>query len=129
MRKLNILVVDDREDERHSLVDALTHGGHKVIEAGSAAAAEDIISGTTRLDWVITDFNLEGRDGKNGLDVLTYLVRTRPACRGALTSRVLHHTTRDDAASLGFKGFHKADYKEFFLEVGIIEQPMREQSE
>lgn len=119
---MNILIVDDTEDGRQPLAEALREfGGHSVHEAGTVARAKEYISSLPELDWVITDFNLDR--GNFGLEVLQHLHDSRPKCKGALTSGLLRPEPRKQAEGLGYHTFTKAAYLVFFLKHGLIHAP------
>src|SRR5215813_3290887 len=62
INKEQILVVDDEEDLRKSIVEILTLDGFEVDEAGSAEEAAEKLS-QTAYDVLITDYNLPGKTG------------------------------------------------------------------
>src|SRR5256714_695033 len=62
INKEQILVVDDEEDLRKSIVEVLTLDGFEVDQAGSAEEAAEKLS-QTAYDVLITDYNLPGRTG------------------------------------------------------------------
>jgi DNA-binding response OmpR family regulator len=58
----NILVVDADRSSRAFLADNLTADGYEVLEAGTIAAAQRLLS-TSRLDLAIVDLGLPDGDG------------------------------------------------------------------
>src|SRR5215469_11285210 len=62
IQKEQILVVDDEEDLRKSIVEILTMEGFEVDQAGSAEEAAEKLS-QTAYDVLITDHNLPGKTG------------------------------------------------------------------
>jgi len=62
INKEQILVVDDEEDLRKSIVEILTLDGFEVDQAGSAEEAAEKLS-QTAYDVLITDYNLPGKTG------------------------------------------------------------------
>ena len=62
LAKEQILVVDDEEDLRHSIVEILTLDGFEVDQAGSAEEAAEKLS-QTAYDVLITDHNLPAKTG------------------------------------------------------------------
>jgi len=62
INKEQILVVDDEEDLRKSIVEILTLDGFEVDQAGSAEEAAEKLS-QHAYDVLITDHNLPGKTG------------------------------------------------------------------
>jgi len=60
--RLNILVVEDHDDLRDSLVEVLQSKGHQVVGLSCAEEVDDSL-GTRLLDVLIVDLNLPGEDG------------------------------------------------------------------
>ena len=59
---LNLLIVEDNDDLRDSLADALGTRGHHVVALDCAEAVPEQAE-LTRLDLAIVDLNLPGEDG------------------------------------------------------------------
>ncbi|MFC3078342.1 response regulator [Phenylobacterium terrae] len=70
-----VLLVDDDEMVRESTVQMLQQLGFKVLEAGSGAAALEIIESRTRLDLMLVDFAMPGM---NGAEVARAVAARRP---------------------------------------------------
>lgn len=60
--RFNILVVEDNDDLREAIVDALTHRGHHVRGVDCAEALPEM-TGRAGIDVLIVDLNLPGEDG------------------------------------------------------------------
>jgi CheY-like chemotaxis protein len=58
-----ILVVDDDDDIRRVLRRLLEQAGHRVVEADSAAAAMELITGGTPPNAVVSDVLMPGKTG------------------------------------------------------------------
>lgn len=58
-----LLIVDDDEAFRRIIVTWLRHRGFEVLEADSAEAADDLLSGGTEPALVLLDLNLPGNTG------------------------------------------------------------------
>ena len=69
-----ILIVDDEDNVRSFLKEALTRDGHKVVAVESGEAALKVIA-EREFDLALIDLNL---GGINGMEVLTALNRTAP---------------------------------------------------
>jgi two-component system chemotaxis sensor kinase CheA len=59
----NVLLVDDSAFFREMLSPVLKAAGYKVISAGSAEQALDLLASGPRIDVLITDVEMPGRDG------------------------------------------------------------------
>ena len=62
--RLTVLVVEDELLVRQVTVDALTHAGYRVLEAGTAEAGLAILKAAGRVDALVTDIGLPGMDGR-----------------------------------------------------------------
>lgn len=89
-----LLLVDDEEDIRNMLRDALVLRGHEVDVAASATAALDLAK-TTTYDVAIIDYVLPG---KRGLDLLHELRTGQPFLRSIIISGQIDHDTIDAKA-------------------------------
>ena len=78
-----ILVVEDSEDVRSYSVTILRELGYKVLEAGDAEKALQILEGTDRIDLLFTDVVLPGKNGRVLADSAKLL---RPSLRVLFTT-------------------------------------------
>jgi two-component system, cell cycle sensor histidine kinase and response regulator CckA len=79
-----ILLVDDEAPVRRLARLVLEKGGYRVLEAGSGAAAMDLLgSHSGRLDLVLTDAVMPGLSGRS---LLAQVASARPEARGVLMS-------------------------------------------
>ncbi len=60
--ELSIAVVEDHDDLREAMVEALTSQGHRVVAMPDAECFSEVIA-STPVDLVIVDLNLPGEDG------------------------------------------------------------------
>lgn len=75
-RHLRVLVVEDEALIRWSIVETLAHGGHTVVEAGSASTAVRELSNTPEpVDVVLLDYRLPD---SNDLGLLADIRRLVP---------------------------------------------------
>ena len=75
-RTLRVLVVEDEPLIRWSIAETLTHGGHTVVEAGSATAAVREMTGAPdSIDVVLLDYRLPD---SNDLGLLAAVRRLMP---------------------------------------------------
>ena len=58
-----ILIVDDDDDVRVTQAEALQHLGYRVVEAGSGAAALDILGQREDIDALVLDYGMPGMTG------------------------------------------------------------------
>ncbi len=63
-RPAAILVVEDDEGVRRSMCEALSAGGHRVLEADSAEQALLLATGGQKLDLLVSDLILPGMSGR-----------------------------------------------------------------
>lgn len=89
-----LLLVDDEDDIRNMLRDALVLRGHEVDVAASAAAALELAK-TTTYDVAIIDYVLPG---KRGLDLLHELRARHPFLRSIIISGQIDHDVLDARA-------------------------------
>jgi DNA-binding NtrC family response regulator len=76
-KPLRVLVVEDEALLRWSIAETLAHGGHTVLEAGSAGAAVDTMNTSDEpIDVVLLDFRLPD---SNDLGLLAKVRRLMPA--------------------------------------------------
>ena len=62
-KPVNVLLVDDSAFFREMLTPVLKAAGYKVISAASAEQALEILASGVRIDVLITDVEMPGRDG------------------------------------------------------------------
>jgi DNA-binding response OmpR family regulator len=86
-----ILLVEDEEDIRNMLRDALTLAGHEVDPAGSSAEAL-ALAGDNPYEIAVIDYVLPGM---RGLDLLRELHRVHPFMRSIIMSGQIDHDDLD----------------------------------
>lgn len=74
----NILIVDDDQSLRKSLVRILTDAGYTSVEAGNSEEAQQI-TGSQEFGLMIVDLNLPGLNGLDLIDRLRHHGKTCPA--------------------------------------------------
>ena len=79
-----ILIAEDEVLVRFALSDYLADRGFKVLEAGSAAEAIDVLESEPGIDLVFTDIHMPGR--LNGIDLARWVHEHRPGLAVVLTS-------------------------------------------
>lgn len=79
-----ILVVEDDESVRESLVPNLIRLGYRVCEAGDGPQAVEILDRGEPIDLLFTDMVMPG--GMNGIDLALRARETRPGLKVLLTS-------------------------------------------
>ncbi|BDU76160.1 response regulator [Mesoterricola sediminis] len=103
-----VLIVDDEEDFRELLVDALASLGYRVFGAETAEAALAGWEG-----WkpavVVTDQNMPG--GKSGLELLAYLRERAPAVPCILMTGYASEELARKAQRLGVFDFLRKPFK------------------
>jgi PAS domain S-box-containing protein len=83
-----ILVVEDDEAFRHLTVNTLRDAGYRVVEAENAEAALDLVkAGDPRIDVLVTDIVMPGR---NGIDLLKQARTVHPSLRSLFMSGYAH---------------------------------------
>jgi DNA-binding NtrC family response regulator len=76
MARATVLIVDDEDLVRWSLKELITRDGHAVLEAGTAAAALDLMSDD--VDLVLLDIRLPDGDGLNVLERMRKIAPDTP---------------------------------------------------
>jgi DNA-binding NtrC family response regulator len=74
MESMNILVVDDKEDVREAIADALSRKGHDVKTASNGPAALELFA-VEPFDLVVSDFKMQPM---NGVELLENVKRANP---------------------------------------------------
>ena len=96
-RPRTVLVVEDNAIVRSVAVARFEELGHSVLEAESAAAAVELLSGTAPIDLLFTDVVIPG--GMGGLDLARRASEIRPGIRVIFTSGyAASFNTADDLA-------------------------------
>ena len=98
-----IMIVDDDGDIREMMCEALRGEGYVLIEAASAAEAEDKAV-RERPDLILLDLNMPGTDGMNAL----WNIRRHHEIAGVAVVIVSAHDAFDlraEAAAAGCKGY------------------------
>jgi signal transduction histidine kinase/ActR/RegA family two-component response regulator len=91
----SILVVEDEEEVRSLIVDALIGFGYRVLEATSGPEAlEEWAQHGASIDLLITDMVMPG--GMNGLDLVSRVKEERPNVRVIYISGYLADVSRDE---------------------------------
>jgi DNA-binding NtrC family response regulator len=93
-----ILVVDDQEMMRDSLVATLVREGHEVVAAGDGPIAVSRLSSGAKFDLLITDLKMPKM---TGIELLTEAKRIRPELPVVLMTAFATVTTAVEAMKLG----------------------------
>lgn len=114
-REESILVVEDDPDVRTLTITVLGNLGYSVLEAGTAAAALELLDRTPHIDLMLTDVVLP--EGMHGPELANEARRRRPELRilymSGYTENAIDHQQRlDPAAELVQKPFRKRDLAE-----------------
>jgi two-component system cell cycle response regulator CpdR len=81
---INLLFVEDEDDLRRVVVDALADQGFTVTAASNGADAIAQLRGQTRYAVVVTDVSMPG--GISGIEVAAEVARTQPGARVLVVS-------------------------------------------
>lgn len=104
-RPLRVLVVEDEALIRWSISETLAHGGHSVLEAGSAATAVRAMIDTPEpIDVVLLDFRLPD---SNDLGLLAHVRRVTPD--SAVVLMTAHGTPEMTRGALDLGAFRVMD--------------------
>ncbi|WP_158812722.1 PAS domain S-box protein [Methylocapsa sp. S129] len=104
----SILVVEDEEALRTYTSEILHELGYRVLEAGSGAAALEILDGGDEVDLLLTDVVMPG--GLNGRELADEARRKRPGLKvifmtGYTRNAIVHHGRLDAGVDLIGKPF------------------------
>src|SRR5689334_22539109 len=102
-----VLVVDDEENQRHTLSIGLKHEGFEVFTVASAAAALQALSDNTGIETAIIDLMMPGI---NGLDLARQIGRLYPGVRVVLASAYHLSTRQFERADCGACAFIPKPY-------------------
>ncbi len=81
---IHVLLVEDEDDLRTVVAQALVSQGFQVTTAGDGDAAIGLLRGNAKFAVVVTDFNMP--DSANGLDVAMEAASTQPQAKVMLAS-------------------------------------------
>ncbi|MBZ0146257.1 MAG: PAS domain S-box protein [Pseudorhodoplanes sp.] len=104
-----ILAVDDNLDVRATTVKQLQLLGYRVIEAGDARAALEILDGAETIDLLFTDIVMPG--GFNGKQLAIEARKRRPGLKVLFTS--------------GFPGNPENEDSDLSTDIGLLAKPYR----
>jgi DNA-binding NtrC family response regulator len=100
-----ILIVEDEILIRMSSVATLEDAGFRILEAGSAAEAMEVLSANSDVDVLMTDVRMPG--GMDGLKLVALVHRRHPDIRAIVVSG---NTSAEDARNAGAIGFLQKPY-------------------
>lgn len=100
-----ILIVEDEVLIRMSSVATLEDAGFRILEAGSAAEAMEILAAHDDVDMLMTDVRLPGT--MDGLGLVGLVRRRHPDIRAIVVSG---NTSAEDACNAGAIGFLPKPY-------------------
>jgi PAS domain S-box-containing protein len=104
-----VLAVEDDKAVRQIAADALRELGYSVLEAPDGPAALELLSHSTRIDLLFTDFAMPG--GMNGRDLAAEAVARRPEIKVLLTSAYTDRLLADATTRLPLR-FITKPYRE-----------------
>lgn len=81
---IHVLFVEDEDDLRNVVVEALTSQGFEVTSASNGDEAIVLLQGGSKFAVVVTDFNMP--DSASGLDVALVAAIAQPSARVTLVS-------------------------------------------
>ena len=115
---MKILIVDDDEDFRQSLQEALETSNHNVLAVDSADEAVLAYRQSDDIDLVITDYNMPK---KNGLTVISEIRKIQPKARVWLVSSAMNDEMKKAAIRAGVEqALWKADIRKQLQQWNII---------
>jgi DNA-binding NtrC family response regulator len=100
-----ILIVEDEILIRMSAAATLEDAGFRILEAGSAAEAMEILLANDDIDVLMTDVRMPGE--MDGLDLVALVHRRHPDIRTIVVSG---NTSAEDACDAGAIGFLPKPY-------------------
>ena len=108
----SVLVVEDDPEVRTLVIALLGSLGYQIMEAGTAAAALELLGSATGVNLLLTDVMLAG--GMNGRELATEAERRAPGIpvlymSGYTEDAIVHHGRLDADAELLPKPFRRAD--------------------
>ncbi len=103
-----ILLVEDDEDVSRFVIDALTDIGYRVVHAGTAAHALELLNENPDVAMLLTDVVLPG--GMNGRELANEVKKSRPKlpvlfATGYTRNAIIHHGRLDQNVDLLTKPF------------------------
>lgn len=100
-----VLIVEDEVLIRMSSAATLEDAGFRILEAGSAAQAIEMLAANPDIDVLMTDVHMPG--AMDGLGLVALVHRRHPEIRAIVVSG---NTTAEDACNAGAIGFLPKPY-------------------
>lgn len=102
-----VLVVDDEENQRHTLSIGLKHEGFEVLTASSATEAMEVMATSGGIETAVIDLMMPGI---NGLDLARQIGRLYPGIRVVLASAYHLSARQFERANCGACAFIPKPY-------------------
>lgn len=102
-----VLVVDDEENQRHTLSIGLKHEGFEVLTASSATEAMEVMATTGGIETAVIDLMMPGI---NGLELARQIGRLYPGIRVVLASAYHLSARQFERANCGACAFIPKPY-------------------